>query len=51
MRKRETKDFFFFEVIVQIIQAKLKQNNIESLTLNAAEYTPLHKNSIIVQHL
>ena len=50
MRKRETKDFFF-EVIVQIIQAKLKKNNTKSLTLNATEYTPLHHNSIIAQHL
>ena len=30
----------FFEEIVQIIQAKLKHNNTESLTLNVVEYTP-----------
>ena len=35
----KTKEFFF-EEIVQIIQANLKHNNTESLTLNVVEYTP-----------
>ena len=38
MRKAKLKSFF--EEIVQIIQAKLKHNNTESLTLNVVEYTP-----------
>ena len=40
LNEEEAKLKSFFEEIVQIIQAKLKHNNIESQTLNAVEYTP-----------
>ena len=40
LNEEEAKLKSFFEEIVQIIQAKLKHNNTESLTLNAVEYTP-----------